>query len=331
LFLVFHDWLLSLPKRIKLKSFKFKYILHCYEKSYQSLSKLIKVYQSLSKNMLNNNKSRSPSNKDGIDVMSLIEEEEDGSGLSSQSQYEEDDYEDDMMMDNTTFSPRQLQRKSNSRQSPSPNKKRSHDNKENNNNNNNVLSSMWLIPIPIVMGLSFVIAFFLAYFLFRRRIQRLEQEVGELRCLASQQRLTTQTPSSPVVLSPSPSSQPTPFGSCGLNPSMTPPSMTPPSTTFYSQGNTNTYTPPFRVPFPPTTPMGDLNSVKSGTPTSLSSSSVPVMIPVTTREEKVVVDEVKILTETEMDSVLEKELAELYSPPSTTPTSTKEEVLTAEG
>ena len=55
------------------------------------------------------------------------------------------------------------------------------------------------------------------------------------------------------------------------------------------------------------------------------------MIPVTTREEKVVVDEVKILTETEMDSVLEKELAELYSPASTTPTTTEEEVLTAEG
>uniref|UniRef100_A0A6C0D048 Uncharacterized protein n=1 Tax=viral metagenome TaxID=1070528 RepID=A0A6C0D048_9ZZZZ len=186
-------------------------------------------------------------------------------------------------------------------------------------------SSMWLIPLPIILGISFVGAFFLLYFFFRRRISRLENEIKELRStLLTTSQVSSSSPSSHVS-SPPPShvasSHPSSLSSSSscvssscVSPSHVSPSHVPSSASLPNHPNNN-----FRntsssfIPqsqrLPATHPPVSANLVPTITTDSVA---------VTPRLNEGEGIKVKILSDIEMDKVLEKELAELGGSLSTT-------------
>jgi len=212
----------------------------------------------------------------GIDVLSMIEEEK-----SQQSSTRSPREEEEMVgidTANTVCKKGVL---------PSSSRKKSKENKD------LTTSSLWLIPLPIILGISFVGAFLLLYFFFRRRISRLENEIKELRSTL----LTTSIPPTPSSSVPSqtfPSQQPSSF----------------PNHPIPNNNCRNRSPPSFMSPIqnqsceslrqnPPTLPPISVNHI---------SNVLTDSVAVTPRPKE---DVKVILTDKEMDKELEKELAEL--------------------
>ena len=169
-----------------------------------------------------------------------------------------------------------------------------------------ITSSLWLIPIPIILGISFVGSFLILYFFFRRRISKLENEIKELR---SSLTMPASSVSSPLPPPPPP-----------LQPPPPPPLQPPPPP---SQRVPHAPLPSYSYSPPPVYYDSNMNS-RLHNDNNINGTNVPRApppappvnnaqqhaIPVVPRSSK---EEVKILSETEMDRVLEKELAELGS------------------
>lgn len=217
----------------------------------------------------------------GIDVLSMIEEEK-----SQQSSTRSPREEEEMVgidTANTVCKKGVL---------PSSSRKKSKESKD------LTTSSLWLIPLPIILGISFAGAFLLLYFFFRRRISRLENEIKELRSTL----ITTSIPptSSSSVPSPtfpsqsSPSQQQTSF-----------PNHPNPNNNFRNRSSPSFMSPTQNQSCeslrqnPPTLPPISVNHI---------SNVLTDSVAVTPRPKE---DVKVILTDKEMDKELEKELAEL--------------------
>ena len=212
----------------------------------------------------------------GIDVLSMIEEEKSQQSSTRSSREEEEMVGIDTA--NTVCKKGVL---------PSSTRKKSKESKD------LTTSSLWLIPLPIILGISFVGAFLLLYFFFRRRISRLENEIKELRSTL----LTTSIPPTPSPTFPSqssPSQQPSSFPN-PPNPNNNFRNRSPPS---FMSPTQNQSCESLRQN-PPTLPPISVNHI---------SNVLTDSVAVTPRPKE---DIKVILTDKEMDKELEKELAEL--------------------
>jgi hypothetical protein len=194
-----------------------------------------------------------------------------------------------------------------------------------------ITSSLWLIPIPIILGISFVGSFLILYFFFRRRISKLENEIKELRSsITAPPPLQNTTmsascnscpllPSAPTPMAPIPPPPPPPPTNRVAHAPLPPFSYVPAPAYYDSNINSrvhNNNNNNNNNNINNNNNNHDINMVQgTNVPRAPLSQAPPVnaqqnAIPVVPRSSK---EEVKILSETEMDRVLEKELAELGS------------------